>query len=250
MGDAGAAGQREDERLPTDHVAVRTQGVRPLEPLNRDRVLAVATRLVDERGAASLTMRGLAAELGVSKSAVTWHVGDRPQLLAQIAATWLGTIVPPSADGEWVGWLMALARAYRTAAHRHPHLARLAIDGVSAATATGGLAVPDAVVRGLAGSGLPPAELADAYNAVLAATIGFVALELAGGPDAAVPADLEAIDEASAPAVVAHLDQLRDRAFGLAPKTVRFDESFSYLLAIVADGLTRRRGRRRPAASP
>jgi AcrR family transcriptional regulator len=232
---------QEGERLYTNQTAVRTQGVRPAVPLTPERVLDVATRIVGERGASALTMRGLAAELGVSKSAVTWHVGDRPQLLALIGATWLGTIVPPPHNGDWIGGLTELAAAYRAAAHRHPHLARLTIEGFSAATVTGGVAVPDAVVEHLASGGLPAAELSHAYNAVLATTFGFVALELASGNAAAVAADLSALDPGQAPGIVAHLDCLRDEAFGLAPAAMRFDDSFAYLVSLVADGLSRRR---------
>jgi TetR/AcrR family tetracycline transcriptional repressor len=226
----------------TNETAVRTQGVRPRVPLTAERVIDVATGIVDERGASALTMRGLAAQLGVSKSAVTWHVGDRPQLLALVGATWLGTIVPPppSGDGDWSAWLTELAGAYRAAAHRHPHLARLAIDGVSAASVTGGCAVPEAVVAHLSARGVPDTELCHAYNAVMATTLGFVALELASGAAAAVAADPSALDEHQAPAIVAHLDRLRDEAFGLAPDAMRFDASFDYLIGLVADGISRR----------
>jgi AcrR family transcriptional regulator len=232
-----------------DQATVRTQGIRPPVPLTRERVLEVATRVVDERGAAALSMRGLAAELGVSKSAVTWHVGDRPELLAQIGGTWLGTIAPPSGDGDWLGWLTDLAHAYRAAAHRHPHLARLAIEGLSATTATGGLALPEAILGHLSTSEIPAADLAHAYNAVLAITLGFVALELASGEGAAVTPNLEAIDAGRAPAIAGHIDRLRDEAFALAPTSARFDASFAYAIALLTDGLGRRCGQPR-AATP
>jgi AcrR family transcriptional regulator len=231
--------------LVVDGATVRTQGIRPAVPLSRSRVLEVATRVVDEHGAAALTMRGLAAELGVSKSAVTWHVGDRPELLAQIGGTWLGTIVPPAGDSDWLGWITDLAHAYRAAAHRHPHLARLAIDGLSATTATGSLAVPEAIVAHLSTSGLPAADQTHAYNAVLATTLGFVALELASGPAAAVAPDFGAIDEAQAPAIAGNVDRLRDEAFGLAPTAARFDAAFAYAISLLTDALSRRQERRR-----
>lgn len=232
-----------------DDFPVRTQGVRPPQPLTRDHVIATAMRLVDRDGSAGLTMRGLAAELGVSKTAVTWHVGDRSRLLAQIGATWLGTIAPPAGGDDWIGWLGDLARAYRSVALRHPHLARLTIDGFSAVSVAGSLAVPEAIVSRLARSGLPDRELAHAYNAILSATLGFVALELAGGPTAPIRADLGAVDAERAPAIARHLDQLGDRSFGLAPTADRFDDSFDYLIDLITDGLRHRTSRRRAAAA-
>lgn len=213
----------------------RTQGIRPAQPLTRDRVVSTATGIVDAEGVSALTIRRLAEEVGVSKNAITWHVGDRPQLLALIGAGWLGTIVLPAAERDPSRWLREFAHAYRAAAHRHPNLARLAVDGLAAVTATGDVLMPEAVVCQLAGSGMPDGELAHAYNTVLAAVVGFVALELASGRAAAVPADLARLDSASAPTVVERRRALEDRCFGLSPTTTRFDDSFPRLIdAVVA----------------
>jgi AcrR family transcriptional regulator len=226
-----------------DTPARRTQGVRPPERLTRERVVAAATRLIDQEGAAALTIRRLAAEVGVSKNAVSWHVGDRAELLALVGASWLGTIVPPAADGDPIDWLGEFAHAYRTAAHRHPHLARLAVDGLAAVTVTGDIGVPEAVISRLADTGMTPGELADAYNVVVAAVVGFVALELAGGVDAAVPADLARLEPSRAPSIVEHLATVEDHCFALAPTANRFDDSFRALVEAVLAALRQRRGR-------
>ena len=50
-------------------------------PVSRDRVVRVATAIVDARGVDALSMRGLATELGVTAMALYRHVGSRDELL-------------------------------------------------------------------------------------------------------------------------------------------------------------------------
>jgi TetR/AcrR family tetracycline transcriptional repressor len=49
--------------------------------LTRDRVVDVALELLESDGPDALTMRGLAAKLGVAPTAIYWHVGDKQALL-------------------------------------------------------------------------------------------------------------------------------------------------------------------------
>lgn len=217
----------------------RTQGVRPPEPLTRDQVVATASRIVDLEGVAALTMRRLATEIGVTTNAITWHVGDRAELLARIGAHWLGMIDPPPVGDDPIRWLGDLAHTYRAAAHLHPHLASLAIAGLAAVTVTGDTVVPEAIVAALLDAGAPARELADLYNIVLAAVVGFVDLELASGVDAALPAAVECLDAGATPAIAAHIAELRDRSFGLAPTAARFDSSFALLVEVVLARLRR-----------
>jgi AcrR family transcriptional regulator len=49
--------------------------------LSRERILDVAMKILVERGAEQLTVRGLAAELGVAGTSVYWHVGNKQALL-------------------------------------------------------------------------------------------------------------------------------------------------------------------------
>ena len=56
-------------------------GRRTGEPLTRDQVLAAALEVVEHEGVDRLTVRGLAARLGVAVTAIYWHVGDKQALL-------------------------------------------------------------------------------------------------------------------------------------------------------------------------
>lgn len=53
--------------------------------LSRDKVVDAALAILREHGLAALSMRQVAASLGVQPSALYWHVESKQELLAQIA---------------------------------------------------------------------------------------------------------------------------------------------------------------------
>jgi AcrR family transcriptional regulator len=57
----------------------------PREPLSRDRVLAAAMRLADAEGLSALTMRRLAADVGVEAMSLYHHVPGKEKLLDGLA---------------------------------------------------------------------------------------------------------------------------------------------------------------------
>ena len=82
---------------------------------DRESVTDAALRLLDEVGLPDLSMRRLAAELGVQPSALYWHFESKQALLAAVADRILarvGTIEPTSGSAEPV---LATARAIRDA---------------------------------------------------------------------------------------------------------------------------------------
>jgi TetR/AcrR family tetracycline transcriptional repressor len=54
------------------------------EPLSRDRVLDAAMAIIETDGVPALSMRALAAKLGVAVTAIYWHVGNKAELLAAL----------------------------------------------------------------------------------------------------------------------------------------------------------------------
>ena len=54
------------------------------EGVTRARIVEVALELLDSDGTAGLTMRALAAKLGVAPTAIYWHVGDKAALLEAV----------------------------------------------------------------------------------------------------------------------------------------------------------------------
>lgn len=96
-------------------------------PLSRERVLAAAVQLADEGGLESLTMRGLAALLGVEAMSLYHHVANKDAILdgvtevvlQQIATAAAGVASPPAAD-DWQAHLRARVLAAREVMLQHP----------------------------------------------------------------------------------------------------------------------------------
>jgi len=87
-----------------------------LSLLDRDRIVAAAFAQIEEDGLDGLSMRRLAARLGVQAPALYWHVGDKAELLGMMARAIYGRAyadVAPQAD--WRAWLLAFGQALRSA---------------------------------------------------------------------------------------------------------------------------------------
>ena len=56
------------------------------EPGTRDRILASARRLFAERGYAATSLSDIAADVGLTKTAVAYHVHPKEQLLVEVVA--------------------------------------------------------------------------------------------------------------------------------------------------------------------
>jgi AcrR family transcriptional regulator len=100
-----------------------TRAVR--EPLSRDRVLAAAVALVDADGLKALTMRRLAADLGVEAMSLYYHLPNKDALLgglvdAVIAEIGVAVAAGPAGDEGWRASLRHRFLAARTVMLRHP----------------------------------------------------------------------------------------------------------------------------------
>ena len=67
--------------------------------ITREQILAAAMALLDQRGLPDLTMRKLAAELGIRPSALYWHFPDKQTLLARLADRIVGSAPQPPVSG-------------------------------------------------------------------------------------------------------------------------------------------------------
>ncbi|MFF7727495.1 GntR family transcriptional regulator [Streptomyces sp. NPDC008001] len=112
--------------------AARPGGARALgalRPLTRDRIVRTAVALADAHGAAALSMRALAAELGVPTMALYRHVPGKDDLVVLMADAAFGegglTGDPPTG---WRGRLRAAARHQWALYRRHPWLARAMVS--------------------------------------------------------------------------------------------------------------------------
>jgi AcrR family transcriptional regulator len=101
--------------------AVPTKTLRYGE-LDRQLVVSTAMRLAEGGGIRSVTVRALAAELGLSTTAMYHHVKDKRELLDLIAQTTLAAIDLPQ-TGPWQQRLRSFARSARRSLLR--------IDGIA-----------------------------------------------------------------------------------------------------------------------
>ena len=91
----------------------------------------MARRLLEEQGAATLTMRRLAERVGIRAPSLYKHFPDKAALEAAVIATGLedAAAVFEAAVETTTDPLPALAAAYRQFALDHPHLYRLMNSG-------------------------------------------------------------------------------------------------------------------------
>ena len=129
---------------------------RPRTPvLNRERIHAGALRIVDAEGLDGLSMRRLAAELGVRAPSLYGHVASKDELLHSVANDVMMQVdVSAFVSGDWQQGLRVWARSYRAALATHPNLVPFLAYGPARREAS--LRAADAVHGGLVGAGWPP----------------------------------------------------------------------------------------------
>src|SRR5215211_4797340 len=100
-------------------------------PLSEDLIVDAALRLIRRNGAAKLTMRDLAAELGVSSMAAYYHVANKRELFALVAEHVYAEVEVPSSELPWDERLLTLSRERRRAIQRYPGLPEV-LSGIDA----------------------------------------------------------------------------------------------------------------------
>ena len=108
-----------------------------VESTRRRQLVEVARRILESQGPDGLTMRALAAGMGMQAPSLYKHVVDKDELTALLIAEAFrdwgqmmdGAMAALPARATRTKRLRALAKAYRTWAVAHPHLYRLATGG-------------------------------------------------------------------------------------------------------------------------
>lgn len=144
--------------------------------ITRETVIEAATKVVSAGGYQDLTIRGLAADLGVGPMSLYRHVEDKEDLLDQVVDRLLAkTWKPDIGRDDWRAWTIQAADRLRrylvtqpAALHvylRHPVITPAAIDRMNAMmdTLRQGMTDEDTARR--------------AYAAIHTYTLGFAALE-------------------------------------------------------------------------
>ncbi|PWW64211.1 TetR/AcrR family transcriptional regulator C-terminal domain-containing protein [Actinokineospora spheciospongiae] len=141
--------------------------VRRREPeLSRGRIVEVAVELADAEGLAALSMRGIAARLGVATMAPYRHVAGKDELVLLMIDHALGTVpLPDTAPPDWRTGLEVAARAQWAVYRRHPWLAH-ALSLTRPQLLPNAVAHSEWMLRSLDGLGLAPAVAFQVYVTV------------------------------------------------------------------------------------
>jgi AcrR family transcriptional regulator len=97
----------------------------PRAGIDVDRIVAAAIDLADRQGLAAVTMRRLAADLGVGAMTLYTHVPGKGELVDLMYDAVLGETYPAVPAGEWRARLTAVARENWELFARHPWAAHL-----------------------------------------------------------------------------------------------------------------------------
>ena len=205
--------------------------------LSRDRVLHGAMAVADAGGIASLTIRSLAAKLGVKPMSVYHHVANKDEILDGIVDLVFSEIELPSPDGDWRAEMRRRAVSARAVLRVHPWAIPLLQSRTNPGPAT--LRHHDAVIGALRAGGFSLAMVAHAYALMDSYVFGFALSEAAlpiNGPETVT----EVADQMMHLFDPAQYPHLVEFTVGHVLKPgYDFGEEFEFGLGLVLDGLQR-----------
>ncbi|MGH3473893.1 MAG: TetR/AcrR family transcriptional regulator C-terminal domain-containing protein [Aeromicrobium sp.] len=203
--------------------------------LSRERVLLGAVTIADAGGIASLTIRSLAAELGVKPMSVYHHVANKEEILDGIVDIVFSEIELPTIGAEWHSEMRRRAASAREVMRRHPWAIGLVETRTSPGPAT--LKHHDAVIGTLRAGGFSVEMTAHAFALIDAYVYGFALSEATlpfNGPDT-VPEVAEQMMAQFSPADYPHLVEFSVEH--VMKPGYDYGEEFEYGLGVVLDGL-------------
>lgn len=155
--------------------------------VTRESVIETAVELVEQDGLAGFSMHALAGKLGIKTASLYKHVSGLEDVITEIGLHALRllsqSIQEQVGDRRGDEALMALARAYRDYAHRHPQLYRTILDMQKMENDTlrrGASVLAESVMEVLDGYGLTDAEKSHWQRILRSMMHGFIAHEEAG----------------------------------------------------------------------
>jgi AcrR family transcriptional regulator len=167
-----------------------------------EQVAETALRVLDERGAAGLSDRAVATELGINPNALYTYVRSREDLERLVVESVLAEVPPRSNRGTWQSRIRGLCLDVHAALVRHPGAApqfmNAPMDGPQA------MELGEGLLRELTRAGLSPSQASRAAYTLIVQVIGFAALAMAE-TDGTVPLTPEAERVAARRAALEHV---------------------------------------------
>jgi TetR/AcrR family transcriptional regulator, tetracycline repressor protein len=162
------------------HKSEPSAGRAPWGSISREDIIDAAVTIVEAGGYEEMSIRSLAADLGVAPMSLYRHIRDKDDLLNEVVDRLLARVWRPAVDqDDWQAWIVEAAANLRqflvaqpAALHvylRHPVISPAAADRM------------DVMMGVLRRGGLDEVTARSAYGALHTYTIGFAALEASRG---------------------------------------------------------------------
>jgi AcrR family transcriptional regulator len=146
--------------------------------ISRESILEETLALADERGLAAVSMRAVAARLGVTAMSLYHHVRDKDDLLDGLVERLLAELALPDPNLPGEERLHALTSSLRHSAARHPDAFSLLLRRPVATPAA--LAVREVAYAALRDAGVQDELVPRAERLLSTFVIGFAASEVGG----------------------------------------------------------------------
>ena len=207
-------------------------GRAPWGSLSREDIVTAATRIVTAGGHEEVSIRSLAASLGVAPMSLYRHIRDKDDLLGEVTDRLLASAWrPAAAEDDWQAWITEAASRLRDflvsqPAALHVYLSRPVVSPAA-------IDRMNAMMSVLHRAGLSEEAARSAYGALHTYTIGFAALEASRAGSAPGREDTRSAD-------AGHLG----RQLAAYTTTGQFIQGLRYLLQGISShaGTTRRGG--------
>jgi AcrR family transcriptional regulator len=207
------------------------------QPLSRERVLTAALALADAEGIEGLSMRRLAAELGVEAMSLYHYFAGKDEILAAMLDVVYGEIEVPPIDGDWRAPMRQMAISFHDTLLRHRWACGLLMSSFDLSEPR--MRQMDAVLGRLREGGLSDTLIDHAYHALDSYIVGFTLWQL---PIIALSHELpdlarqfkERLSREEYPDLVAHME------YHMAPHA-EGERAFEFGLELILDGLERLR---------
>lgn len=148
----------------------------------RDKILAAALEIADERGLQAVSMRSVGERVGLSAMALYPHVSNKEALLDGLVDLLLAELLPIvdrlPADAAWWTRLLAKAQGVRELAVRHPSAFSLLLARPS--VTADALRATEANYQALLDAGVADREVARVERLVSTFVLGYAASEVNG----------------------------------------------------------------------
>lgn len=150
-----------------------------MRSVDRQQIIEAAIGFIEENGLPDLSMRRLAADLGVGTMTLYNHVPNKEALLDGVVQMILEEIETPGPDvRRWSEKVRFILRSFRQVAHRHPTVVQLI--PVNPPWTPPALRATEVGVGALKEAGFGDEAAAHAYRLLASYVVGYVSLELGG----------------------------------------------------------------------